>query len=262
MATKIKIKATKEDFESGTQDLGEFVVPKPGYYTLTLKEANPGFSKDSDGNPDKKRPRIECIYEITGVGVDDEPVTENYGNIWDYVTFGERSGFSRGRFLVAMGVTDGTKDYEGEVDLDELIGTKVTARLRREVDRNRKDDDGNPIVRARIASLLPFGSAGKADDDAFGATTEVEEEPFGAAGGDEGDEDEPYTEEFLNGIDDLKELGAIAEEFDLNPRDSIVKTPQGKVSNAKTKAKLIKAILEAQDAAEGGGAGGDDEDPF
>jgi len=252
--TKFKISATEEDFEKADQDQGEFVVPEPGYYVLTLKECNPGFSKDDDGNEDKKRPRLECIYEISGVGMEDEPVGDvNYGNIWDYVSFSQAAGWHRAQFMKAMGIAEGAGDYEG--DTEDLVGTKVIARLARE--RGRSKDDP---PRARLRSLIPFE-----DRDASAAFGDASTNGDGAAPEDE--ENPPWTQEELEG-EELKELGRIArEDFDLNPDDSVVKgtrgANKGKPDLDKTKAKLIEAILAAQDEQDGNDGEGDSEaSPF
>jgi hypothetical protein len=231
---RVRIQATTDDFEKAAQDQGEFVVPRDGYYVLTLKECNDGFSKDEDGKEDKKRPRLECIYEITGVGMEDAAVEENYGNVWDYVSFSAESGWRRGQWLKAMGLSDGTEEFNDEIETDELIGTRIIGRLARQ--RGRTKDDA---PRAKLRSLMAFEDA-----DAGAA--------FGSAPADAAEEegDEPYTEAELRELD-LKELGRIAkEEFELNPDDSVVKV-RGKVNNAKTMDKIVAAILEAQ--------GGDDE---
>jgi hypothetical protein len=239
---KVRIKATTDDFEKAAQDQGEFVVPPNGYYVLTLKECNDGLSKDDDGNPDPKRPRLECIYEITGVGMEDAPVEENYGNVWDYVSFSADSGWRRGQWLKAMHLSDGTKEFNKEIETDELIGTRVIGRLARQ--RGRTKDDA---PRAKLRSLMRFE-----DSDAGAA--------FGSgSGAPEGDaEAEDYSEEELQDMD-LKELGRIArEEFELNPEDSVVKV-RGKVSNDKTKDKIVAAILAEQG---GSDEAEEDDSPF
>lgn len=106
-------------------------------------------------------------------------------------------------------------------------------------------------MRARIARTLPVDTddfqAAEMTADAFASAEDTEDEtttedPF-ANGGEEGGDD-LLTAEELDGMD-LKELGGIAKEFDLDPTAAIVKT-RGKTDPAKTKAKIIEMILEAQ----------------
>jgi len=247
---KVRMKASKEAFEKAGSDQGDFVLPKPGYYTAILKTINDGYSKTADGDEDKNRPRLECIYEIVGVGREDEPATENYGNIWDYVSFSAESEWKRAEFMKALGLAD--DEAEVDFDTEEVEGTKVLIRVKHEKGRTKDDPP-----RAKIAKLLPFSDADS--DAAFGdsgggATEDVE---FGA---DAGDPDEEYlTEEGLQEMD-IKELGKIAGEFDIDPQALVVRNRAKKVDLDKTKAAVIAAILEAQGAPEDGGDG--DEDPF
>lgn len=246
---KVRMQAGKDAFEKAGQDQGDFVLPKAGWYTGMLKSCTDGYSKDSEGNEDKKRPRLECIYEIVGVGREDEPATENYGNLWDYVSFSAESEWKRAEFMKAMGLADDAADLE--FDTDEVEGTKVLMRIKHEKGRTKDDPP-----RAKIAKLLPFTDEDR--DAAFSgeADSTTEEVDFGtdAEGGD------PYlTEEDLNAMD-IKELGKVAGEFDLDPQSFVVRNRAKKVDLEKTKAAVIAAILEAQGAPEG--AEDDGDDPF
>lgn len=160
---------TVEDFEKAGS--GDFVAPQPGIYTGKLVECNPGFSKDDSGKEDKKKPRLECIYEIIGEGRDGEPSDTNYSRLWEYISFGESTRWKRASFLLSMGLSDGTKNFDGTVDTEEIIGTKVIIRVKAD-----KDLDGN--YRAKIGSTFPF----KDEDEA-------------AAFGDEGPGDAPASED-------------------------------------------------------------------
>lgn len=247
---KVRMKAGKEAFEKAGQDRGDFVLPKVGWYTAVLNECNDGYSKDSNGDEDKSRPRLECIYQITGVGREDEPTTENYGNLWDYVSFSEESEWKRAEFMKALGLADDAADVE--FDTDEVTGTKVLVRIKHEKGRSKDDPP-----RAKIAKLLPFTDEDRDaafSGDADGTTEDVD---FGTDAEPEGD---PYlTEEDLNAMD-IKELGKVAGEFDLDPQSFVVRNRAKKVDLEKTKAAVIAAILEAQGAPEGDDDLGDD--PF
>lgn len=244
---KVKMKAGKEAFEKAGQDRGDFVVPKAGWYTGMLKTCTAGLSKDSEGNEDKSRPRLECVYEIVGVGREDEPATENYGNIWDYVSFSEESEWKRAEFLLAMGLADDAAEVD--FDTDDVEGTKVLIRVKHEKGQTKDDPP-----RAKIAKLLPFTDEDR--DAAFsGAADGATEEVFGGDG-----EGEYLTEEQLTAMD-MKELGKIAGEFDLDPQTFVVRNRAKKVDTNKSRAAIIAAILEAQGAPADEGV--DDEDsPF
>ena len=256
---KVKMKATAEEIEEGAKDQGEFVLPKPGYYILTLGEVNPGFSK-TNGEEDKKKPRLECIYSITGVGLEDTEPTTNYGNVWDYVSYSKESGFARGRFLRAIGLAKDGQPFDGEFEVDPdardtIIGTKVLARLK------ITPAKGDYSAKAKVASLLPYSERNTVDgsSSAFADDATDDGEVFGGGG------EEPagdYTQEELETLEP-KELGDVArDEFNLNPEDFLVKV-RGKVNVEKSKTKLVDAILEAQ-AAEDPAAddGGDAGSPF
>lgn len=250
---KVRIKASAEAIAKGGQDRGDFVVPKPGFYILQLTECNPGFSKDADGNEDKKKPRLECIYKIVGVGRDEEEPKENYGNVWDYVSFSENSEWKRGEFLKAFGFTeDGNGDFDDEIDTDDVINRKVLVRLKHEKQRGK---DATP--RAKVASMFVYGTdPSEIVDDGGVSYGDAEDEPEDAFGSvDDEPQDEGYTEEELAGMD-LKALGAILTDLGGVPQDHIVKKGKGIDSDA-TKAAVIAAILEEQSGDEEGA-----DDPF
>jgi hypothetical protein len=217
---KVKLSITKEDIDQAEKDLGDFVVPTPGYYILELKECNSGYSKKEDGTEDKARARLECIWTIIGVGTEGNPVEENYGNIWDYVSLSETAGWKRTQFLDALGIK--IKPGTHTINTDEYIGRKALGRLRRQAGRNPGDEP-----RAKIAKLSVY--ADQDFNDAFGSIT------------DDG-ESEYVTAEGLAEMD-LKELGGIAREFDIEPNE-FVKKVRGKTQVDKDG--LINAILEAQ----------------
>jgi hypothetical protein len=245
---KVKMKAGKEAFEKAGQDQGDFVVPKPGWYTAELKSCTDGYSKDEGGGEDKKRPRLECIYTIVGIGREDEPHSENYGNLWDYVSFSPESEWKRAEFMKAMGLADDAAEVE--FDTDEVAGTKVFVRVKHEKGRDKDDPP-----RAKIAKLLPFSDEDR--DAAFGDGDDTTEDvDFGSDA--EGD---PYLSEEDLAAMDIKELGKVATEFDIDPQALVVRHRNKKVNMEGTKAAVIAAILEAQ-GAPGDGDDTDDDDPF
>lgn len=273
--TKFKIKASAEEAAKAGQDQGDFEVPKPGFYHLRIVEANAGFSK-TDGEEDQDKPRIEVIYEVVGEGMESAPVDKNYGRIWDYITFGDGYAATRRvEFTKALypDVTD--EDIVAgnvELDTDELVERIVVARLKQEVDKQKTeearaaDKKAPRVFRARVALLLsPDNLDGYTEvehgADAYGSANGGDEpDPFADAEGQPSSEEDLLTEEELQAMD-MKELGATAKEFDLNPEDSIVKV-RGKVNLEKSKEKIIAAILEAQGAEEEPGDGGGDDSPF
>lgn len=263
---KVRIQAGKEAFEQAAKDGGgDFVVPKPGVYVLTMEACNHGFSK-TDGEPDQAKPRLECVYTITGVGPEEAPTTENYGKLWDYVSFSESSGWKRAEFLKAFKLADeGATSADVSVDTDDFVNRKVLARLKHEKGQNAGDPP-----RAKVARLIAYGSdlsGGALDDSAtdYGTDTGPSgdiDEPFGAEAEPEMDVT-MYTVDSLEELD-LKGLGAILkDEFGGDPTAHIVKGKDGKLDKEETKTAVVNAILEAQgDGVETGNTEDDDENPF
>jgi hypothetical protein len=276
--TKIKIRASAEEAAKAGQDQGEFEVPKPGYYHLKLIEANAGFSKDSDGNEDQDKPRIECVYEIVGEGMEAAEVEKNYGRIWDYVTFGDGYAATRRvEWVLAFDANANVADIVAgkyEIDTDDLVERTVVARLKHEKDKQKTEEakaadrKASPVFRARIAMLINPANVdehavAEYSGDAYGSANGGEEttDVFGdTAPADENGEYALLTQEELEAMDP-KELGATAKEFDLVTDDLLVKV-RGKVNVEKTKAAIIAAILEAQGADDSGGDAADEGNPF
>ena len=249
---KVRIVATKEDAEKADKDFGDFVVPKDGWYILTCAEANPGFSKGDDGEPDEDKPRIELVFQITGEGQEERKPEANYGNVWDYITFGENAGWKRAQFAKAFGFSD-TGELDDDIETDECINVKVLARLKQQKGRTKEDPP-----RAKVVKLLPYGYEGRTDAITDGSNVEYGgDDPFGGED-EQGGENDPYTVDELEAMD-LKELGAILkDDFGTDPQTLIVKT-KGKLDLDKTKEAVVNAILEAQGAGDEGSA---EEDPF
>lgn len=269
------VKATAEEAEKAGQEQGEFEVPKPGFYHVKLIEANAGFSKGSDGEPDPDKPRIECIYEIVGEGMEAAPVTANYGRLWDYITFGDGyAATRRTEFTLAFhpeytkaDVVKGVK-----LDTDDLVERVVVARIKHEVDKQKTEEakaadrKAARVMRARIQSLISLDkidaySTAEQSGNAYESADQGD--PFAEEAQVPGDTDagdsELLTREELEAME-MKELGSIAKEFDLDPNDSVVKARGGKVDMDKSKAKIIEAILTAQDGTDEGD--GDTDNPF
>jgi len=279
---KIKIQAGKEAVEQA-QSSGEFEEAPPGLYTGTLKSAEPGFAK-TDGKPDKNRPYLECIYTLDGMGRAGDPFPDGkrYGQVWDYVSFGESSEWKVAQFGVAMGLPIKAGKIDGTIENEAnkpgtVIGKKVLIGIKADTDQH-----GN--YRAKVRNVYPLDGGAEAgssdglfDDDEEGTGSEpdgdldAEFEGDGAAtdGGEDylTEDDLRDTEQFP----DLKSLGELATEFDLDPKDSIVRfargANKGKVNVEKTTDAIIAAILEAQGADDTGtDEGADDadgeEDPF
>lgn len=274
---KFKVKASAEDAAKAGQDTGEFVTPPPGYYHLRIVEANAGYSK-TDGEEDKDKPRIEIVYEVDSIGMDGgTPVEENYGRLWDYITFGDGYAATRRvEFAVALGA-DKDAIANGavvEFDTDELLERKVIARLKQEKDKVKSEEEKKTVMRARVATVLPLSAAEGASDTSggvvdFGGDEDegdvAEEDPFAdTEGGEEEEEDDGLlTEEELDAYEP-KDLAAVAKEFDLEANDLIVRyksgDKKGKVNVAASKKAMIEAILEAQGGSEEDDAGAEDED--
>lgn len=255
--TKIRFRVGAEDLENVDKDSGDFVVPPKGYYIAAIKEAEAGFSKKKDSDEeDPKKPRVKIILQLVGVGRDGEAVTENYGNIWDYISFSKESGWKRGEFLWALGLIDSKEDIDIEVDTEELVGQQVLIRVKHE-----KDNRDASAVNAKVAKYL---RATDADGEAaFGAVAASgDDEDSGSVFGGE-EESGYYTEETLAELE-MKPLGEVAKEFDLDPNEFLVKGKNKKVDVEATKRAVIGAILTAQGAPgdESGDGGAEEESPF
>lgn len=268
---KVKVRATKQDVKEELEGGGDFVSPKPGFYHLTVIEANAGFSKDREtGAEDKSRPRIEMVYEITAEGVEGDKAPEaNYGRIWDYLTFGEKAGRTRARYIKTFYPEHYSEDGDMEVefDTDEMIAKTVVAKLSV---KKEKDQNGEVRDRVQIRQMMPvgddFSSAAVSTADAF-ASADDDDNDFESVleeAEEEGEEDGLLTEEELDAMTS-QEVAAIAKEFDLDTKDFIVKfksgANKGKVKVPETKAAVIAAILEAQGSNEEDD-GDEDESPF
>lgn len=268
---KFTIKANSEDIEKAGQDLGEFEVPKPGFYHVKIVEANAGYSK-TDGEEDKNKPRIEVVYEIVGEGMEAKEPGANYGRIWDYITFGDGyAATRRTEFAMALGATKEEVESGVDFDTDEMLERVIIARLKHEKDKRKSEEEKKVVNRARVATVMALDAADGYQEAAFS------EDAFAGDGEDDGDgdafaddvedeggeESDLLTQEELEGYD-LKELGNVAKEFDLDPKESLVKfksgEKKGKTNASATKKALIEAILEAQNGVEDEGEDDGDED--
>lgn len=263
---KVKIKVGKTDVEKGAAS-GDFEEAPPGLYTAVLDTCKPGHAKGEDGKPDKSRPYLECIYKFTGEGRDGDKLSKNYGQVWDYVSFSEAAKWKLAQFAMAMGIPVNAKgELDGELEIEDgkpgtVIGREVIVRIKKD-----SDQDGN--YRAKVGAVMPMEGPSDSGSSAFGDDDDDEPEegdstddPFD--GDEEGDDEggDMLTNESLEALDN-KELGAVARDFDLEPKDFLGKRDGKTIVKRKA---LIEAILEAQDGTEG--TDGDDdlddeEDPF
>lgn len=164
-----------------------------------------------------KSPRLELQYQITE--------GDSKGAIlYDYLPEMESMQWKWAQLVNAMGLRK-----KGAFDPDEIVGTALSVRVRIQPASDQFEASAKP------AGLFPLdGDADEEDlDDEDGIDHDASDD----------DEDEPYTEEDLEALDksDLKEA---AEEFDVEFPTRLT---------AKGKAKVIAAILEAQEE-------GDEED--
>lgn len=242
---KVRIKASQEAFDTRREDSGDFALPKPGIYVLQVGECEPGYTKDAEGEPDESKPHLKFTYKIVGVGEAEAKPTENYGSVWDYVSFGEKSDWKRAEMLIAYGIA--TSEFDGEIDTDDLVNRKVLARIKHEKGRTKDDPK-----QAKIARLFPYGQpiADQASADVdYGNDAFEADEPFGA------DEDTASADTGVNEAQrrdelqamDLKSLGALMKgDYDMDPTTFIVKGANGKVDGDATKAACINAIMERE----------------
>jgi hypothetical protein len=255
---KVRIIASQEAFDSRKEDSGDFVVPKPGIYTLQCTECEPGFTKDSDGDEDKSKPYLKFTYKIVGVGVKEEEPKENYGNTWDYMSFSESSDWKRAEVLLAYGIASG--GFDGELDTDEaFLNRKIIARLKHEKSRSKDDPK-----QAKVGRMFQYGTdMNVAETEVeYGDADEAVDDTFGPHGDEavEAEHEEQSRKEELEGME-LKALGGVLTELGGDPKDAIVKGKDGKTDPVATKAAVIGAILAAEEG-ETGNTEDDDDDPF
>lgn len=241
MAT-IKFKVEPEAFDQ----TGFAEQPKPDVYEAQVKEINSGYSKNDDGTEDKKRPRLEVIYEIT----DEKAKTKgNDGGsalgarVWDYVTFGSSSQWKLAQFTKAFGLADKSKP-SGEFNTAKLAEkvTDISANGKKIVKETGhpgakckirvgpgSDQDGG--YRAKVRSILPIGGDSDSSDG-----EEVVVDDDSAIESDETGDAMLHTESDLKlmGVPALKEI-ATSMEIDFK---------------GMKKSEVIAAILEAQTVAD------------
>lgn len=266
---KVKIKVEDQDaWEGADQDSGDFELLPKGYYQAECVEVNPGFSK-TDGEEDKKKPRLELVFEPKAKK-DGTPLEGNFGKLWEYVSFSKDSAWKRAEMLWAFSLVDKKGVSEIDIETDEMVGKTVLISIKHEKDRQNEGE-----IRARIRKMLRVTDSdaeaafGDGDGDGgveFGGGDESN--PFGGDEGADETQADYYTRAALEEVEDLKELGEAAKEFDLDPASFIVRNKAKKVDVAKTKAAVIDAILEAQGVGDNGGEdapadeAGDEDSPF
>lgn len=255
--TKVKMSASKEDFEQAGKS-GDFELPPVGLYHAELVEAVPGYKK-VDGKEDKSRPNLKCAWKLTGAGREGSgDLAGNYGYVYDYITFGESSGWHRAEFMLACGIGDGKKAATKEIEVEpgkpgSVVGTVVLMRVKHEKQEGYDTS-------AKVGKLLPLLDDSN-DGDAFADTDSADDsDPFGGTTDDVPGDDDLLTEEQLAEMEPA-ELKEVAEQFDVDVHGF---EPKGRTKEAKRQSiisQVIEAILEAQGGDEDG-SDGDDSDPF
>lgn len=201
--------------------------PKKGIYQARVKEINPGFSKGDDGKPDKKRPRLEVVWEIIGDSDGDADALATLGHeggsclsawVWDYVSFSDASEWKQAQFFKTLGVAN-PKKTKGKFDAEKFEG-KFVAKIRVKADTNLDGD-----YKAKVAATWPW-------EDADPDTSDIDDELA-----DELADTEEWDKESLGDLE-LAELKNVARQFDVE------------VAKGKKKNTYIKEILAAQEEAD------------
>ncbi len=241
---KVTFKIPKKAFEDAA-DQGDFEQAPPGLYVAKLTSCEPHQAK-TDGKPDPKKPSLECIYQIVGVGREGEKPPVRYSQIWDYVSLrdSEDVHWKQAQFAASMGLGDGSKSVNVSKDPSEFVGTLVLLRVKKD-----KDQEGN--YRAKAGWIGPNeGEEADAFAEAEGEEdAEDTEETFDEEAEDE--DDTLYDAEDLKAMD-REEFKALCGQY-------------GIVVKGKKKAELIDLVLEAQAEAigeEDGDEADDDDEPF
>lgn len=159
---------------------GNFKTPKPGVYSVVLKEVKAE-------KPDGKDRRLAITAEIKS--------GEFKGSrMWEYISLeSEAVAWKLDQFLLACGIAT-TKKRKGSFDTDDVQGMTIKVRV--------KHETYNGEVRARIGAFLE-GS----DEDDEESDTDEDDEDLDDAENDESedDEDEDDGEDDEDGGDDEDE---------------------------------------------------------
>jgi uncharacterized protein DUF669 len=240
---KVTFKIPKKAFEDA-KDQGDFEQAPPGLYVAKLTSCEPHQAK-TDGKPDPKKPSLECIYQIVGVGREGEKPDVRYSQIWDYVSMrdSEDVHWKQAQFAAAMGIGDGKKSVNVSKDPAEFVGTLVLLRVKKD-----KDQEGN--YRAKAGWVGPNeGDEADAFDEADGAP-----DPDTDTDDTEAEAGDLYTEADLKAMD-RDDFKALCAEYEIKTK-------------GKKKSELVDLVLQAQEEAvaeEDGdedGDGDDDDEPF
>ena len=238
---KVTFKIPKKAFEDA-KDQGDFVEAPVGYYVAKLTSCEGHYAK-KDGKEDKSRPSLECIWQIVGVGRENEKPDVRYSQIWDYVSTKDDPDvhWKQAQFAAAVGLGDGSKNVNATKDTKEFIGSLALIRVKG--DKNKTTGE----YRAKIGWMGPLESA---EDDAFEeeGADDTDDTAFDDDAGD--DTEEGYTEEELKAMD-REEFKALCDQYEIPVK-------------GKKKSELIDLVLQAQleDDDDGTDDGDDDDEPF
>jgi hypothetical protein len=256
---KVKLQAGKEAVERANE-FSDFEQIRPCTCRMVIKEITSKFAKGDDGKPDKSRPMLEFVLKPYSEDREGKKRFQtNYGQLWTYLrTTGDGQESSRAMWALALGATPNARgNVELTVDTTKDVGKHVIVRV-----KSGENLEGE--YRPEVANVWPVtaGSEVVGDDDTDEELEdEVEDEeldeedsdnPFGDDEED-ADDGEYLTEEGLMAME-MKDLGEVAKEFDIDPKANIVRNRAKKFDEPRTRKKLVKLILDAQ------GANSDDEE--
>lgn len=205
---------------------GNFTPPRPGVYPFKIIEVNAGFSK-SDGEPDRKRPRLEVVFSCQ------DPRYKG-GQVWLYLPVKGSTAYEKvseqkwDQLLQAVGYTDGKKNRSGEFDTDKILLNKLV-KVRVKEGANQGGE-----YRAEFGSVFPFDG----DESELALDDDLSDDDALA------DDDEELADEEETGQDRAAELADTPV-----PDLKTMAKELGIVLKGKTKATLIEAIVEAEAAA-------------
>ena len=222
--------------------------PKPGVYRAKVHEVTLGYSKGENGKPDKSRPRLEVIYEITD---------KKYkgARLWEYISFGETSQWKMDQFLQAFGIAT-KKKRTGSFKTEAIVGEACKLRI-----KAGKNLEGE--YRGEVGAVLPMADEEDDEDEDFedeepedmeddeeDEEEDEEEDDEDAADEEDEDEDEEEPEARHYDMDELSGMALaglkdVASDLELEPPSTVLKN----------KTKLATWIFENQPV-----EAGDDED--
>lgn len=236
--TKIKYDVSGVNPEEARSRGGDREQAPKGSYRAKIIDAEAGFARGEDGQPDKSRPNVKLTMEPRKGG-------KTFGYVWNYLTFGESAQWKMWQFLDSLGLPTGKA---GTFDTDKVKGKDIGLVLRDGTDLN---GERRPEVSAFIDPKTVKDKKSSSDEDeeeeedAEEEEDDVEEEDEDESEDDEDDDDEESEDE-----DEDEEEGYTEDQLKaMKPSElkDLAKSLKVKVKKDAKKSAIVKAIIDSQD---------------